>query len=184
MPCAGRCDDPIPVLRADRSVRRFKADGTLVEVDGKAERTPLPVPNPVATRSVRSRASASPGARRSRATARGAATKRSSARCAKGPRAASSQTVTDSKLAGRGGAGFPTGVKWRAVADAAGTPKTIVCNADEGETGCFKDRALMDHDPHALIEGMTLAAFATGATRGFIYLRYEYPWTVGILERR
>jgi NADH:ubiquinone oxidoreductase subunit F (NADH-binding) len=59
----------------------------------------------------------------------------------------------------------------------------VVCNADEGEPGCFKDRALLDHDPHALIEGMLLAAFATGATRGFIYLRYEYPDTQAILER-
>ena len=91
--------------------------------------------------------------------------------------------ITDSKLAGRGGAGFPTGLKWKAVAEASGTPKTIVCNADEGEPGCFKDRAVMDHDPHALIEGMLLAAYATGATRAFIYLRYEYPETLHILQR-
>jgi NADH-quinone oxidoreductase subunit F len=93
------------------------------------------------------------------------------------------QIVTDSKLAGRGGAGFPTGRKWQAVAEAPGTPKAIVCNADEGEPGCFKDRALMDHDPHAVLEGMLLAAYATGATRGFLYLRYEYPETEGVLER-
>jgi NADH-quinone oxidoreductase subunit F len=91
--------------------------------------------------------------------------------------------ISDSELAGRGGAGFPTGVKWKAVADAPGEPKTIVCNADEGEPGCFKDRAILDHDPHAVIEGMALAAYATGATRGFIYLRYEYPETFEILER-
>ena len=66
--------------------------------------------------------------------------------------------VEASGLAGRGGAGFPTGRKWRAVAEADGHPKTIVCNADEGEPGCFKDRVLMDADPHALIEGMVLAA--------------------------
>ena len=69
------------------------------------------------------------------------------------------------------------------MAEAPGNPKTIVCNADEGEPGCFKDRAIMDHDPHAVIEGMALAARATGATRGFIYLRYEYPGTCAILER-
>jgi NADH:ubiquinone oxidoreductase subunit F (NADH-binding) len=63
------------------------------------------------------------------------------------------------------------------VRDASGGPKTVVCNADEGEPGCFKDRALLDHDPHAVIEGMALAGFATGATRGFLYLRYEYPET-------
>jgi NADH:ubiquinone oxidoreductase subunit F (NADH-binding) len=97
------------------------------------------------------------------------------------------QTVIDiigaSELAGRGGAGFPTGRKWQAVRDAAGAPKTIVCNADEGEPGCFKDRAILDYDPHAVIEGMALAAYATGATRGFIYLRYEYPETFVTLER-
>jgi len=88
-----------------------------------------------------------------------------------------------SGLAGRGGAGFPTWRKWQAVVEAPGDPKTIVCNADEGEPGCFKDRALMDYDPHAVLEGLILAAYATGATRGFIYLRYEYPETFGILER-
>jgi NADH-quinone oxidoreductase subunit F len=93
------------------------------------------------------------------------------------------QRVTDSKLAGRGGAGFPTGVKWKAVADETRGPKTIVCNADEGEPGCFKDRAVMDYDPHAVIEGMTIAAYATGAPRGFIYLRYEYPETFELLQR-
>jgi NADH:ubiquinone oxidoreductase subunit F (NADH-binding) len=89
--------------------------------------------------------------------------------------------VSESKLAGRGGAGFPTGIKWGAVRDAEGGPKAIVCNADEGEPGCFKDRAIMDHDPHQLIEGMAIAAHATGATLGFIYLRYEYPETHAIL---
>ena len=93
------------------------------------------------------------------------------------------QRVKDSGLAGRGGAGFPTGVKWKAVADAEGHPKTIVCNADEGEPGCFKDRCILDHDPHAVLEGMALAGYATGATRGFIYLRYEYPETEDILSQ-
>lgn len=89
--------------------------------------------------------------------------------------------LDESKLAGRGGAGFPTGRKWRMVHDAAGDTKYIVCNADEGEPGCFKDRAIMDYDPHALLEGMILAAYATGAAQGFIYLRYEYPETVDVL---
>ena len=88
-----------------------------------------------------------------------------------------------SQLAGRGGAGFPTGMKWESVLNAPGEPKTIVCNADEGEPGCFKDRVILDYAPHAAIEGMTLAAYATGATRGFIYLRYEYPETLKILEQ-
>lgn len=91
--------------------------------------------------------------------------------------------VKASKLAGRGGAAFPTGTKWEAVAKANGNPKSIVCNADEGEPGCFKDRAIMDYDPFTVIEGMTIAAYATGATRGFIYLRYEYPETNLLLEK-
>jgi NADH-quinone oxidoreductase subunit F len=74
-------------------------------------------------------------------------------------------------------------VKWQAVANAPGQPKSIVCNADEGEPGCFKDRVLMDYDPFAMIEGMILAAYATGAPRGFIYLRYEYPETCALLEK-
>ncbi|MDC0287630.1 NADH-quinone oxidoreductase subunit F, partial [Akkermansiaceae bacterium] len=80
-------------------------------------------------------------------------------------------------------AGFPTGLKWKAVAECDRHPKSIVCNADEGEPGCFKDRALMDYDPFALIEGMIIAGFATGAPRGFIYLRYEYPETNILLEK-
>jgi NADH-quinone oxidoreductase subunit F len=91
--------------------------------------------------------------------------------------------ITESKLAGRGGAGFPTGVKWKAVAEASGQPKSIVCNADEGEPGCFKDRALMDYDPFALLEGMILAGYACGAPRGIIYLRYEYPETAILLDQ-
>ena len=91
--------------------------------------------------------------------------------------------VDASGLAGRGGAGFPTGRKLRAVQEAGGGPKTVVCNADEGEPGCFKDRALMDHDPHAVLEGMALACVATGAPRAFLYLRYEYPETDTLLAR-
>ena len=74
-------------------------------------------------------------------------------------------------------------MKWESVLNAPGEPKTIICNADEGEPGCFKDRVILDYAPHAAIEGMTLAAYATGATRGFIYLRYEYPETLKILEQ-
>ena len=91
--------------------------------------------------------------------------------------------LEDSQLAGRGGASFPTGLKWKTVAEEKREPKTIVCNADEGEPGCFKDRAIMDYDPHAVIEGMLIAAYATGAKQGFIYLRYEYPETLNILAQ-
>ncbi|MEO7099648.1 MAG: NADH-ubiquinone oxidoreductase-F iron-sulfur binding region domain-containing protein [Luteolibacter sp.] len=84
-------------------------------------------------------------------------------------------TIEDSGLRGRGGAGFPTGLKWRAAAAQPAQPKYIVANADEGDPGAFSDRFLMENDPHALIEGMAIAAYATGATKGWIYLRHEYP---------
>jgi NADH-quinone oxidoreductase subunit F len=83
--------------------------------------------------------------------------------------------VTDSKLAGRGGAAFPTGRKWDAVAHQPVRPHYLVCNADESEPGTFKDRVLMEGDPFAVVEAMTVAAYATGCDRGFIYLRGEYP---------
>lgn len=84
-------------------------------------------------------------------------------------------TVTDSGLRGRGGAGFPTGIKWKTVHDAPGERKYIVCNADEGDSGTFADRMIMEGDPFVLIEGMAIAGIATGATKGYIYLRSEYP---------
>ena len=83
--------------------------------------------------------------------------------------------VTKSGLRGRGGAGFPTGIKWKTAADAPATPKYVVCNADEGDSGTFSDRMIMEGDPFTLIEGMTIAALAVGATQGYIYLRSEYP---------
>lgn len=89
--------------------------------------------------------------------------------------------VTDSGLRGRGGAGFPTGIKWKTVADAAGPRKYIVCNADEGDSGTFADRMIMEGDPFVLIEGMAIAGLATGATKGFIYTRSEYPHAVSVM---
>jgi formate dehydrogenase iron-sulfur subunit len=83
--------------------------------------------------------------------------------------------VTKSGLRGRGGAGFPTGIKWKTAADAPATSKYVVCNADEGDSGTFSDRMIMEGDPFVLIEGMTIAALAVGATQGYIYLRSEYP---------
>ena len=83
--------------------------------------------------------------------------------------------VSDAKLAGRGGAAFPTGRKWAAVAGQGVRPHYVICNADESEPGTFKDRALMEGDPFAVIESMTIAGFASGAERGYIYLRGEYP---------
>ena len=83
--------------------------------------------------------------------------------------------VLASKLMGRGGAAFPTGRKWDAVAKAPARPHFVVCNADESEPGTFKDRVLMEGDPFAVIEGMTIAGFATGSERGYLYVRGEYP---------
>jgi formate dehydrogenase iron-sulfur subunit len=83
--------------------------------------------------------------------------------------------VTESGLRGRGGAAFPAGIKWKTVLATQAEQKYIVCNADEGDSGTFSDRMVMEGDPFVLIEGMTIAGLATGATRGFIYLRWEYP---------
>ncbi|MBK8958947.1 MAG: NADH-quinone oxidoreductase subunit NuoF [Proteobacteria bacterium] len=85
------------------------------------------------------------------------------------------KAVTDSGLRGRGGAAFPAGIKWKTVAEAAGTHKYIVCNADEGDSGTFADRMLMEGDPLMLIEGMSIAALAVGASHGYVYIRSEYP---------
>jgi NADH-quinone oxidoreductase subunit F len=82
--------------------------------------------------------------------------------------------VTDAKLVGRGGAAFPTGLKWQGARSAT-LPRYLVCNADEAEPGTFKDRVLMEHDPFSLIEAMTIAGFATGCEKGYLYLRGEYP---------
>ena len=90
--------------------------------------------------------------------------------------------VTASGLRGRGGAAFPAGIKWKTVLGAAGPTKYVVCNADEGDSGTFSDRMLMEGDPFVLIEGMTIAGIATGATRGYIYLRWEYPEAQKALE--
>ncbi|WP_132461226.1 NADH-ubiquinone oxidoreductase-F iron-sulfur binding region domain-containing protein [Rhodovulum marinum] len=86
--------------------------------------------------------------------------------------------VTESGLRGRGGAGFPTGIKWNTVLQAEGPQKYIVCNADEGDSGTFADRMLMEGDPFCLIEGMAIAGLAVGATRGFVYCRSEYPHAI------
>ena len=90
--------------------------------------------------------------------------------------------VTTSGLRGRGGAGFPTGIKWKTVHDIKAEQKYIACNADEGDSGTFADRMLMEGDPFCLIEGMTIAAIAGGATKGYIYIRSEYPHAVKMMR--
>jgi NADH-quinone oxidoreductase subunit F len=177
MPCSGRCDMPVPVLRGSVTLTGLSAD-TLTPAP-----SPLPAPNPGGHEECTFRHIRAPG----RATLPGyertggySALRHALANLT--PQGVI-DLISDSRLGGKGGAGFPTGRKWQAVADAPGHPKTIVCNADEGEPGCFKDRALLDYDPHAVIEGLLLAGYATGATRGFLYLRYEYPETALILDR-
>ena len=93
------------------------------------------------------------------------------------------EEVTQSGLRGRGGAGFPTGIKWRTVLKTAGEQKYVVCNADEGDSGTYADRMIMEGDPFVLIEGMTIAGFAVGATSGYIYIRSEYPHAFRTMKR-
>ncbi len=177
MPCAGRCDEPVPVLIGHEQWVG-DAQGNLTR-----KATPLPPKNPGNVEECVFAYIREPG----RSSLPGYQRTGGYEGLMRAVREMAPKDVIEhikaSKLAGRGGAAFPTGVKWQAVADAPGTPKSIVCNADEGEPGCFKDRAIMDYDPFAVIEGMTLAAYATGATRGIIYLRYEYPETNFTLEK-
>ena len=177
MPCAGRCDDCVPVLKGHQVLTGKQVDTLSVQ------RTPLPPQYPgdgeecifAEIRQPNRRTLAGYQRTGGYEGLRYAATSLTPEEVI--------EILKESQLAGRGGAGFPTGMKWESVLNAPGEPKTIVCNADEGEPGCFKDRVILDYAPHSVIEGMTLAAYATGATRGFIYLRYEYPETLNILER-
>jgi len=93
------------------------------------------------------------------------------------------EEVKKSGLRGRGGAGFPTGMKWSFLAKPEGVPRYLVCNADESEPGTFKDRYLMEFLPHLLIEGLIISSFALGSNRTYIYIRGEYAWIVDILEQ-
>jgi bidirectional [NiFe] hydrogenase diaphorase subunit len=93
------------------------------------------------------------------------------------------QEVSRSGLRGRGGGGYPTGLKWGTVAKASSTVKYAICNADEGDPGAFMDRSVLESDPHRVLEGMTIAAYAVGASRGYIYVRAEYPLAVKRLEK-
>jgi NADH-quinone oxidoreductase subunit F len=90
--------------------------------------------------------------------------------------------ITDAKLMGRGGAAFPTGVKWKAVSEQSVRPHYFICNADESEPGTFKDRVVMEQDPFAVIEALTIAGYATGCDRGYIYIRGEYPLATARLQ--
>ena len=89
--------------------------------------------------------------------------------------------ITESGLRGRGGGGYPTGLKWGTVAKAGGDLKYVICNGDEGDPGAFMDRSVLESDPHRVIEGMAIAAYAVGASKGYIYVRAEYPLAVARL---
>ncbi|HZT22745.1 MAG TPA: NuoF family protein [Verrucomicrobiae bacterium] len=92
------------------------------------------------------------------------------------------EAIVKSGLRGRGGAGFPTGIKWGTVAKTQSTQKYVICNADEGDPGAFMDRSVLESDPHAVLEGMAIAAYAVGANQGFIYVRAEYPLAIKRLQ--
>ena len=92
------------------------------------------------------------------------------------------EAMVKSGLRGRGGAGFPTGLKWGTVAKSPGAKKYVVCNADEGDPGAFMDRSVLESDPHSVLEGMAIAAYAVGADQGFIYVRAEYPLAISRLQ--
>ncbi len=175
MPCAGRCDQPIPVL-IGHQLHTAAPDAALA-----LQPSALPAVNPGGYEECLFAHIRETG-RNTIAGYRSTGGYVALNKALQDSPQALVQLVGDSQLAGRGGAGFPTAQKWRAVAQAPGSTKAIVCNADEGEPGCFKDRVLLDYDPHAVIEGMILAAYATGAELGFIYLRYEYPETAQRLE--
>ena len=93
------------------------------------------------------------------------------------------EEITRSGLRGRGGAGYPTGLKWNTVAKADGTPKYVICNADEGDPGAFMDRSILESDPHRVLEGMAIAAYAVGASVGYVYCRGEYPLVVSRIRK-
>jgi len=164
-PCTGRCETPIAALLPDRSL------------------TPEPSPpvrfsghEPLLLAHVHHADQPSLAAARGRGAYRAWEAAR-----ARPPEAIVAE-VAASGLCGRGGAGFPAGAKWHAVRAAAGAPKAVVANADEGEPVTFKDRPILERDPHLLLEGMRIAAHAVGASIGIVYLRYEYPEAEGILN--
>ena len=92
------------------------------------------------------------------------------------------EEVKQSNLRGRGGAGFPTGVKWELCRKNVGDPKYLICNADEGDPGAFQDRGIIEGNPHSILEGMIIGAYAMGASEGFVYIRYEYPLAVELIR--
>ena len=167
IPCPGRCDRPNAVMK----------DGKFLEGCTRGRITGASV-SPAADGPVILRHAKSPDQKSlAPARARGAYTQLARKLSAEEV----IKTLEAAGLAGRGGAGFPAHIKWTAVRAAVGAPKYLVVNADEGEPATFKDRVILEHDPHLLIEGMAIAASAIGACEAFIYLRYEYPEALAVL---
>ena len=165
--CPGRCDVPVPILIGEKFFHSATAGAVAAAT---AAEMPLPPETGLEEclfRHIRDGIGSLEGA-----NAHGAWT--SPAVAASDPDKVIAE-LKESGLTGRGGAGFPTGVKWDAVRSESRGPKWIICNADESEVGCFKDRVLMAHSPHAMLEGMTCAGLLTGAEVGIVYLRWEYP---------
>ncbi|MCY4067585.1 MAG: NAD(P)H-dependent oxidoreductase subunit E [Acidimicrobiaceae bacterium] len=174
---SGRClaSDRVPADGASDSVAREAAEGASGNADAGARRGglfELPQAGDASLRLLRRVGVADPRSLDSYLACGGFTALRRAAEL--GAEAVLEQ-VAASGLSGRGGAAFPTGVKWRAVADETASRKHLVANCDESEPGAFKDRILMERDPFALVESMTIAALATGATHGWIYIRGEYP---------
>jgi NADH-quinone oxidoreductase subunit F len=184
-PCLGRCDTPIAALLHRAGDERMRVEASLapVGVDEVLEMLKTPLPNPLMGMPpavprthggglLRRIGVVDPDSLDSYRAAGGYAALRQA--IVLGSEATITE-ITESRLLGRGGAAFPTGRKWDAVARAASRPHYLVCNADESEPGTFKDRILMEEDPFAVVEAMTIAAFATGCEHGYLYVRAEYP---------
>ena len=162
MPCSGRCDDPVPMLIGHET---FVATPPFQRPQRRIS-SPMPVPNPGQGEECVFASIREPERNSLKGYERSGGYEALRRALLEAKPTGVIDLLKESKLAGRGGAGFPTGLKWQFVREATGDPKSVVCNADEGEPGCFKDRALMDHDPFALIEGLTLAGYATGGGTG------------------
>lgn len=176
--CLGLCDRAPAALVDDQQMGPLPADGLLAEAD----RPPSYAhPRPGEVRVMLARAGKVDPDSLESALAQGAYGALQKA-LAESPEAVIT-AIENSRLSGRGGAGFPAGRKWRMVAREQATPKYVVCNADESEPLAFKDRVLMDSDPHQLLEGMALAGYAVGAQDGYIYIRGEYGPQAARLER-
>ena len=173
-PCLGQCERPVAMFIQGRGrPDRVEADDHVEPVDA------VPQAGDPSLRLLRRAGKVDPASLESYLTFGGY--KALAAAFRRGPEGIVGE-VTKSGLMGRGGAAFPTGVKWKAVAEADGRPKYVVVNADESEPGTFKDRVLMENDPFAVIEAATIAGLATGATKGWIYIRGEYPLATRRME--